>query len=42
MKKTIVELEARINLLEQRNPVENRNIINKLKRQLRKLENKAD
>lgn len=40
MKQTIVGIEARINLLEQRNPVENRNIIRKLKRQLRKLENK--
>lgn len=42
MTKTIEILEARINLLEQRDPVENRNIVNKLKRQIRKLENKAD
>ena len=38
MNKTVEMLEARINLLEQRDPVENANIIKKLKRQLRKLE----
>ena len=38
MKQTIVGIEARINLLEQRDPVANANIIKKLKRQLRKLE----
>lgn len=39
MKHTIEMIEARINLLEQRDASMNRNIIRKLKRQLRKLEN---
>lgn len=38
MARSIESIEARINLLTQRNPVENANIIRKLKRQLRKLE----
>ena len=38
MKQTIEMIEARINLLEQRDAVTNANIIKKLKRQLRKLE----
>lgn len=40
MTKTVEMLEARINLLEQRDPVANRNIINKIKREIRKLEGK--
>ena len=42
MTRTIEMLEARINLLEQRDPVANANIIRKLKREMRKLESKAD
>ena len=38
MNKTVEMIEARINLLEQRDAVANANIIKKLKRQLRKLE----
>lgn len=38
MKANITSLEARINLLEQRDPVANANIINKLKRKIRRLE----
>ena len=38
MKHTVKSIESRINLLTQRNPVENANIIRKLKRELRKLE----
>ena len=38
MTQTAESLNARINLLEQRDPVANANIIKKLKRQLRKLE----
>lgn len=38
MTKTVEMLKARINLLEQRNEAMNRNIINKLKREIRKLE----
>lgn len=38
MTKTIEMLEARINLLEQRDAVANQNIIRKLKRQIRRLE----
>lgn len=38
MTRTVEMLKARINLLEQRNEVMNRNIINKLKREIRKLE----
>lgn len=37
----IIEMmKARINLLQQRDPVANMNIINKLKRRIRLLENK--
>ena len=38
--KTITQLQARINLLQERDPATNVNIINKLKRKLRKLEGK--
>ena len=38
--KTIEALESRIHTLEQRNPTANKNIINKLKRQIRALQNK--
>ena len=38
MARSIESIEARINLLEQRDPVSNANLIKKLKRQLRKLE----
>ena len=38
MAQTVESIMARINILEQRNPVENANIIRKLKRKLRKLE----
>lgn len=38
MTKTIETLEARINLLEQRDPVANANLIRKLKREIRRLE----
>lgn len=38
MNRTIEMLEARINLLEQRDAVANANIIRKLKRQIRRLE----
>ena len=38
MAQTVESLNARINLLEQRDPVANANIIRKLKRQLRRLE----
>lgn len=38
MKHTIEMLEARIRILEQRDEVINRHIINKLKREIRKLE----
>lgn len=37
---TIIILQARMNLLQQRDPVANANIINKMKRKLRKLEGK--
>ena len=40
MTNTIESLQARINLLQQRDPVGNANIINKLKRRIRMLENK--
>ena len=40
MTKTVEMLQARMNLLQQRDPVGNANIINKIKRQLRKLEQK--
>ena len=40
MTNTVEMLQARINLLSQRDPVGNANIINKLKRKIRKLENK--
>ena len=39
MAHTIEMLEARIRKLKQRDPVANQNIIRKLKRQIRKLEN---
>ena len=42
MAQTVKTLEARINLLEQRDPVSNANIIKKLKRQLRKLESEEN
>ena len=42
MTQTVESITARINLLEQRNPVENANIIRKLKRKLRKLEQEAE
>ena len=38
MAKTILEIKNRIHLLDERDPVGNLRIINKLKRQLRKLE----
>lgn len=38
MTRTIEQIEARINLLEQRDPVANAHIIAKLKRQIRRLE----
>lgn len=38
MAKTILEIQNRIHLLDERDPVGNLRIINKLKRQLRKLE----
>lgn len=40
MTTTIEMMKARINLLQQRDPVGNANIIRKLMRQIRKLENK--
>jgi hypothetical protein len=40
MTKTVEMLKARINLLQQRDPVANSNIINKLKRRIRLLEQK--
>ena len=40
MEKTVEMLEARINLLKQRGEIMNMGIINKLKRQIRKLEGK--
>lgn len=42
MNNTIEQLKARIHLLQQRDPVVNANIINKLKRRIRALENKAN
>jgi len=42
MTQTVESITARINLLEQRNPVENANIIRKLKRRLRKLERETN
>ena len=42
MTQTVESIIARINLLEQRDPVVNQNIIRKLKRQLRKLEREGD
>ena len=42
MTQTVESITARINILEQRNPVENANIIKKLKRKLRKIENKEN
>ena len=38
MTKTVEMLQARINLLKQRNPVVNANIIRKIRREIRKLE----
>ena len=38
MNNTITTIKNRIHLLEMRDPVVNKNIINKLKRRLRKLE----
>ena len=38
MIKTVEMLQARINLLKQRNPVVNANIIRKIRREIRKLE----
>ena len=40
MTTTIEALQARINLLSQKDPVANENIIKKLKRRIRMLENK--
>ena len=40
MTKTIEMLQARMNLLQQRDPVGNANIIRKIKREIRKLEEK--
>ena len=40
MTQTIEMLRARINILQQRDPIGNANLINKLMRQIRKLENK--
>ena len=40
MTTTIDALQARINVLSQRDPVRNANIINKLKRRIRLMENK--
>ena len=40
MTQTIEALQIRINILQQRDPVGNANIINKLKRQIRRLESK--
>ena len=39
MKQTINDLEIRIHKLQQKDPVGNANIINKLKRQLRAMKN---
>ena len=41
MKKTIEMLEARINLLKQRGEMMNQGIINKIKREIRKIENES-
>lgn len=38
MNKTVEMLKARINLLKQRDPVVNANIIRKIRREIRKLE----
>lgn len=38
MEKTVEMLQARINLLKQRNPIVNANIIRKIRREIRKLE----
>ena len=38
MKNTVLSIQNRIHLLEMRDPVANQNIINKLKRKLRKLD----
>lgn len=38
MNKTVEMLQARINLLKQRDPVVNANIIRKIRREIRKLE----
>lgn len=38
MEKTVEMLKARINLLKQRDPVVNANIIRKIRREIRKLE----
>lgn len=38
MTKTVEMLQARINLLKQRDPVVNANIIRKIRREIRKLE----
>lgn len=40
MTKTVEMLQARINILEQRDPVANANIVRKLQREIRKLEGK--
>ena len=38
MKKTVSEIKQRIHLLDERDPIGNLRIVNKLKRQLRKME----
>lgn len=40
MTTTVEALKARINLLQERDPIANENIINKLKRRIRSIENK--
>ncbi len=40
MTKTVEMLQARINLLKERGEEKNKNIINKIKREIRKLEQK--
>lgn len=39
MTNTVEALKARINLLQERDPIANENIINKLKRRIRAMEN---
>lgn len=41
MEKTIEVLKNRINLLQERDPIGNQRIINKLKRRVRSMENKT-